>query len=116
MFLDAYWAIWKLRHVSIPFVLFHTSGVRTGTVVLVSIVSSAQSLSSFISVSSSYGSGPLERIRRLNKPMLGTRWAAAGGVLVLNRRCTGRIIVLLPLVLLFRFKLPADAPSQSPGE
>ena len=43
--------------------------------------------------------------------MLGTRCAAAGGVLVRNRRRTGGTVVLLPLFLFFRFKLPADAPS-----
>ena len=48
--------------------------------------------------------------------MLGTRCAAASGVLVRNRRRTGTTIVLLPLFLLFRFTLPADAPSESPGE
>ena len=45
--------------------------------------------------------------------MLGTRCAAAGGVLVRNRRCTGTTIMLLPLFLLLRFKFPADAPRDS---
>ena len=48
--------------------------------------------------------------------MLGARCAAAGGVLVRKRHRTGTTIVLLPLFLLFKFKLPADAPSESPGE
>ena len=60
--------------------------------------------------------GPFERLLLLNTPMLGIRCAAAGGVLVRNLRLTGRTIALLPLFLLFRFKLPADAPSESPGE
>ena len=43
--------------------------------------------------------------------MLGTRCAAAGGVLVRNCRLTGTTIVLLPLFLLL-----ADAPRESLGE
>ena len=46
--------------------------------------------------------------------MLGTRCAAAGGVLARNRLCTGTTIVPLPLFLLLRFMLPADG--ESPGE
>ena len=60
--------------------------------------------------------GPFERILLRTKPMLGTRCAAAGGVLVRNRLLTGTTMVLLPLFLLFKFRLPADAPSESPGE
>ena len=48
--------------------------------------------------------------------MLGTRCAAAGGVLVRRRLRAGIAIVLLPLFLLFKFMFPADAPSESPGE
>ena len=36
--------------------------------------------------------------------------------MVLNLRRTGKTIVLLPLFLVLRFKFPADAPSESPGE
>ena len=48
--------------------------------------------------------------------MLGTRCAAAGGVLARNRRLAGTTIVLLPLFLLLRFMLAGDAPRESPGE
>ena len=48
--------------------------------------------------------------------MLGTVYAAAGGVLVGKRRCTGITMVLLPLFLDRRFKLLAEATKRSPGE
>ena len=62
------------------------------------------------------GGGPFERILLRTTPMLGTRCAAAGEVLVRNRLLTGTTMVLLPLFLLLRFMLPADAPRESPGE
>ena len=62
------------------------------------------------------GGGPFERILLRTRPMLGTRCAAAGGVLFRNRLLTGTTIVLLPLFLILRFMLPADAPRESPGE
>ena len=62
------------------------------------------------------GGGPLERILLRTRPMLGTRCAAAGGVLFRNRLLTGTAIVLLLRFLLLRLILPADAPRESPGE
>ena len=62
------------------------------------------------------GGGPFERILLLTIPILGTRCAAAGGVLVRNRLRAGTTIALLPLFLDLTLKFPAEAPRESPGE
>ena len=63
-----------------------------------------------------WGGGPLERILLLTAPVLGTRCCDIGGVLARSRLWTGTTIVLLPLFLSRRFRCPAEAPKESPGE
>ena len=48
--------------------------------------------------------------------MLGTRCAAAGGVLVLNRLRTGATIALLPLFPVLRIRFAEAAPRERAGE
>ena len=58
----------------------------------------------------------MERILLLTSPILGARCAAVGCVLVRKRLRTGTTIALLPLILVLKFKLVAEAPRESPGE